>query len=285
MIFASAASSRTFSGLQQAVDMIGCDLDVLQAVILVEAGSHGFDKERRPKALFEPHIFHKLLKKLKDPVPLARAERAGLAYPKWGMRPYPADSYPRIEAACQIDEGFALAATSWGLPQILGLNHGAAGYLTAKEMVEAFKTGEDEQLMAMARFIISKGLDGALKRKDWAVFAKGYNGPSYRKHAYDVKLAKAHAHFLKGSSRQEPITPGSRNAVAAKEAKTVGEAMVAGATTLVTLGGIGASSMTTGHIFADAMIGGTILISAGVLGFMAARHLSRADAFEEAMKP
>ncbi|NBT89135.1 MAG: DUF3380 domain-containing protein, partial [Flavobacteriaceae bacterium] len=34
-----------------------------------------------------------------------------------------------------------------------------------------------------------------LKAKDWAGFAKGYNGPAYAKNAYDTKLAGAYANF------------------------------------------------------------------------------------------
>ena len=56
------------------------------------------------------------------------AVAAGLAYPKWGERPYPSDSYPRIMAAGAIDLQAALKATSWGMGQILGENYAAAGF-------------------------------------------------------------------------------------------------------------------------------------------------------------
>ncbi|WP_426772988.1 N-acetylmuramidase domain-containing protein, partial [Pseudomonas aeruginosa] len=35
----------------------------------------------------------------------------------------------------------------------------------------------------------------ALKSKDWAEFARRYNGPDYKKNNYDVKLAEAYQSF------------------------------------------------------------------------------------------
>src|SRR6516165_7991214 len=161
--FKGAAAKRSPDVIARASALIGCNIPALEAVIMVEAASSGFDSEGRPKALFEPHIFYRHLTRLGDKSLLMRAERAGLAYPKWGAQPYPRDSYPRIEAACAIDEDFALQSTSWGLPQILGENYRAAGYGTAKEMVLAFMTGEDEQIAAMARFIsVNRGMADAL---------------------------------------------------------------------------------------------------------------------------
>jgi len=40
-------------------------------------------------------------------------------------------------------------------------------------------------------------LTGALKSKDWAVFARRYNGPGYQANAYDKKLARAYLLFLR----------------------------------------------------------------------------------------
>jgi hypothetical protein len=170
---------------------IGCEVAAFRAVIAVETGGRGFDATGRLKALFEPHIFYRLLGEDNR----RAAVRAGLAYRSWGTRPYPKDSYPRIMAALCIDEERALQATSWGMPQILGVNHKAAGYDSACAMVDAFLAGEAEHLAAMARFIVSNKLDAALKRRDWAAFARGYNGARFAVNSYDKKLAQAYAHF------------------------------------------------------------------------------------------
>jgi hypothetical protein len=54
------------------------------------------------------------------------------------------------------------------------------------------KYSEGAGLYAMARFIVSKGLQRHLRAKDWASFAKGYNGSGYAKHGYHTKLAAAY---------------------------------------------------------------------------------------------
>jgi hypothetical protein len=53
--------------------------------------------------------------------------------------------------------------------------------------------GEDEQLGAMATFIVGKGLALALQRADWTTFARGYNGADFAKNHYDDKLQEEHA--------------------------------------------------------------------------------------------
>ncbi|SEE59317.1 Protein of unknown function [Rhizobiales bacterium GAS188] len=190
IVFTGAAMPRTPAGLAHAAAVIGCELAALQAVLSVEASGDGFDKLKRPKALFEPHIFYRLL--ALAPAKLKAAVAAGLAYPKWGMKPYPADSYPRIAAAIAIDETAALEAASWGLGQVLGENCAKAGYASPQAMVAAFVASEDAQLAGMASFIVHCGLAVDLRFKSWSTFARGYNGAGYAKNHYDTKLAIAY---------------------------------------------------------------------------------------------
>jgi hypothetical protein len=250
MKFVMTGAARTAAGMASAAKLIGCDEAALKAVLAVETAGIGYDKKSRLKALFEPHIFYRLLK-AKDRVALSHAEKQGLAYPKWGMKPYPADSYARIEAAMKIDPELALQATSWGLGQILGVNHKAAGYSSARVMVEAFMPGEDEQIAGMARFIVASGLAPALRRHDWAAFARGYNGPAYAKNAYHTRLARAYAMFS-GSPAEvgflawaEPdsvveMTPARRNA-AIGAMHMSGRNMMAGAAGAAFAAGLGAA--------------------------------------------
>lgn len=163
--------------------------DELHAFLDVETRGTGFDSHGRPINLFEPHIFYRQLSGEKR----ARAVREGLAYQKWGTAPYPKDSYPRLLKAMSIDETAALKSASWGLGQILGSNHLAAGYATVQGMVTAFMEDEENHLAAAVNFIKANKLDDDLRRHDWAGFARGYNGPSYAKNRYDVKLAEAFA--------------------------------------------------------------------------------------------
>lgn len=188
--FVGAARPRSPEGLARAASLIGCEEAALRAVIRVEAAGSGFDRRKRPKMLFEPHVFHRLLGPAQRPL----AAAAGLAYPRWGEKPYPRDSYPRLAAAIALDEAAALKACSWGLPQIMGENFAAAGFAEVRAMVEAFMAGEDEQLAALARFILAHpGMARALRLRDWAGFARRYNGPAYARHAYDARLAAAYS--------------------------------------------------------------------------------------------
>ncbi|MER8476327.1 N-acetylmuramidase family protein [Mesorhizobium sp. M1163] len=167
---------------------IGVGEDEIHAFLDVETSGHGFDAVGRPVILFEPHVFYRNLSGAKR----ATAVAAGLAYPKWGEKPYPRDSYPRLRAACAIDETAALKSASWGLGQVLGENFKAAGFLTVQAMAEAMMADEALQLGAAIDFIVEKRLDDNLRNHDWAGFAKGYNGAGYRKNSYDTRLAEAY---------------------------------------------------------------------------------------------
>lgn len=167
--------------------------DEVRALIEVETAGGGFDAQGRPKMLFEPHVFWRELGEAKRRV----AENQGLAYRRWGEKPYPKDSYQRLQAAMKIDRPLALKSASWGLGQIMGFNSKAAGYPTAEAMVLDFLDDEEKHLEAMVRFIVSEGLDDELREHRWEAFARGYNGPGYAKHGYHTKLAAAYAKWAK----------------------------------------------------------------------------------------
>lgn len=169
-------------------DLIGVGEDEIHAIIDVEARGSGFDNQGRPAMLFEPHVFYRQLKGPERAI----AVREGLAYRRW-KRNYPKDSYPRLIRAIKINETAALNSASWGMGQIMGFNHLAAGFKTVQEMVSAFSINEACHIESMVNFIKSKNLDEYLRRHDWRSFARGYNGSSYAKNDYHTKLAFAFA--------------------------------------------------------------------------------------------
>jgi len=197
MNFSGNAAKATENDFRAAAESINVPYEAFRAVTRVEAAGSGFDSDNRPKALFERHIFYKLLKEKPDLQQQAVDEK--LAYPKWGMLPYPKGSdavYEEIERACKIDENAALQSTSWGLGQIMGMNFYAAGCASVKEMVEKAGESEGNQLKQMAAFIKYSKLDDELRNLDWAGFAKGYNGPGYAQNKYDEKLANAYESLI-----------------------------------------------------------------------------------------
>ena len=192
---------------------IGVGEDEIHAVLDVEAAGSGFDSQGRVKALYEPHIAYREANKLKDKTIINRLVKAGLAYPRWGQKPYPKDSYPRILEAYSIAGDLALEATSFGLGQVMGFNHKAAGYPSALAMVEAFADDEETHLDAMVNFIITNGLDDEIRRHDWAGFARGYNGSGYRANKYDEKLAAAFSKWRKIKDTPYPAPANTSDAV------------------------------------------------------------------------
>lgn len=203
MIFSGAATRLADSDLPRIGHTIGVGEDELHAFLEVETSGGGFDEHGRPKMLFEPHKFYANLSGTKR----ALAVKGGLAYPTWGTKPYPKDSYTRLAAAIAIDETAAFRSASWGIGQIMGENHVAAGYTSVQAMVVAFLDSEAEQLEAAVRFIKADHLDDELRAHQWAAFARGYNGVQYAKNAYDTKLAAA---FKKWAAiRDTPWAPPS----------------------------------------------------------------------------
>lgn len=161
----------------------------LPAILEVETQGLGFLADGRPKILYEAHVFHRLTGgRHHDDHPT-------LSAPKWDRSLYwgGAGEYVRLERAMQLDEPAALKACSWGLPQILGLNHRPAGFVTVYAMVEAFADDAVAHLNALTTFLQSQDLDDQVRAWNWERFARGYNGPGYAKNRYHLKMAVAAA--------------------------------------------------------------------------------------------
>jgi hypothetical protein len=180
-------------GFDQALGAIGADAASLWAVVAVETSGCGFLADRRPKILFERHVFSRLTQGRFDAAgPHVSAPTPG------GYGPGGAHQYDRLGAAMQLDADAALQSASWGLGQIMGGNFANAGFADAAAMVTAFVASEDEQLLAMARFIDASGITPSLRTQDWAGFARRYNGPNFAVNDYDGKLETFHGKYASG---------------------------------------------------------------------------------------
>jgi hypothetical protein len=176
----------------RAAAALGCDVATVRAVAEVEAAGKGFLPDGRPQILYEAHIFHRLT----NGVHANKKDRNGviLSAPKWDQTLYGragAAQHERLEDAAEHDSDAAHKACSWGMFQILGSNHTAAGHATVQEFVQAMQSGAGAHLDAFVSFVQNKGLDIALRRHDWAAFARAYNGPSFAVNQYDTKLETA----------------------------------------------------------------------------------------------
>lgn len=183
--------------IQAAAELLGVDVAAIKAVVRVESAGSGYLPDQRVLILFERHIFNRLLEK-KNPAAAARAraEVPHICNPKSGGYIGRTGEYPRLARAMSIDGEIGMMSASWGLFQIMGFNYAEAGFASIHEFVDAMKESEGKQLQAFAHFVkANKAMHTALKKQDWATFAKLYNGPAYAKNNYDKKLASAHSRY------------------------------------------------------------------------------------------
>ncbi len=176
---------------QAVAKSIGCSVAAVRAVAEVEAQGSGFQKDGRPKILFEAHWFSEYTQGRFD-------RRYGdISSPVWNRDLYigGAGEWDRLYKAACLDREAALMSASWGLGQVMGFNHKAAGYTTVEAFVKDMHQSEGKQLAAMFGYIKSNNLAQYLIKLDWAGFAFNYNGESYRVNQYDLKLADAYDYW------------------------------------------------------------------------------------------
>ena len=190
----------TENDFQRVADLLGVEVAVVKAIQAVETGGRGgFVAPGRPVILFEGHIFwHELKKQGFNPERYV-AGNENILYLKWEKGHYYGGmkEYERLEKAREIHKEAADASTSWGMFQVMGFNYAMCGYGSVEEMVKDMCVGKDKQLEAFARFVKFAKLQSCLEQKDWAGFARRYNGPGYAQDQYDKKLEEAYRKFTK----------------------------------------------------------------------------------------
>lgn len=167
----------------------------LLAFIEVESGGRGFGDTGKLILQFEAHVFSKA----------TGIPRSTLNKYKWDENTVDVQ-YKEWEAfneAYGLNPEEAMKSTSWGLPQIMGFNHKQAGYASVGDMLDDFKRGELQQVMALIRFIeANKKLYKAVMEGDYETTAVVYNGKFHRELAlkngwkpYPNKLKDAEAKY------------------------------------------------------------------------------------------
>jgi hypothetical protein len=191
-------SSLTDDDFERAAKALNVEVCAIKAVAEVESAGKGFLPDGRPEILYEAHIFNK---ETGGKHAGARDRRGvALSSPSWNRALYGKTGvaqHDRYEDARKLDADAANKACSWGLFQILGQNHKVCGFDDSQSFVDAMWGGAGPQLDAFVAFIKGNKLDGFLRNKDWAKFARGYNGPAYAANKYDKKMADAYARCKK----------------------------------------------------------------------------------------
>jgi len=194
-IFTGPGSPVSSGGFASAIGRIGLagEEASLWSVLAVETRGFGFLPDRRPKILFERHVFHRRTGGRFS------GSHPDISNPATGGYSGGAREYDRLKRAMVLDRAAALESASWGLGQVMGFNARSIGYAGVDAMVEAFVRSEDAQLDGCARFITANSaLADALKAKAWARVAFFYNGRNYGEQGYDRKLGNFHATYSRG---------------------------------------------------------------------------------------
>lgn len=176
-------------------EMVAKELNVevaaIKAVVSVEAGSEmkGFWAPGIPVINFDRSMFNRFCVKVADKSG-AKGEKvpaglSGLALREW----------TQLINARKVNAQGANMGTFWGMFQIGGFNYKLCGCESVNEMVRLMAHSELEQLELFATFITNSGMLDDLRKKNWAGFARKYNGASYAKRRYHLRMAQAYQKF------------------------------------------------------------------------------------------
>lgn len=189
--------AESLEGIKAEAKRLKVEWEALAAVAEIESGGRPLWEGLCPIRI-EGHYFDARLTgaKLKD------ARNKGLASPTQGKVKNSNSMvarYAMLDKMIAIDEAAALESCSWGLGQVMGANWKDLGYASVNALVDETKSSVSGQVRVMGLFIETNGLVTALKNRNWASFAKRYNGPSYKKYSYDTKMAAAYGRWKSGA--------------------------------------------------------------------------------------
>ncbi len=173
--------------IEDAAHRLNADPEAIWAVWDVEASGAAF-VDGRPTILFEPHRFSRATGHRFD------SSHPAISSRKWNRALYPArqaDRWKQLLDAVALDVDAGFASASYGGFQILGENFVVCDAPSPWAFAWKQAQTEADQLDAFLHFVEAAGLAAALRRRDWATFARGYNGTAYRENRYDERLAAA----------------------------------------------------------------------------------------------
>jgi len=168
---------------------LGIDPADAMGVIVTESGGEPFGPDGRMTIRFENHIFNSYWGKLNpqrfnDHFTFDANERwkghtwrssTSIAWqPCHGSQ---AVEWQVLDFARTLDNEAALKSISMGAGQIMGFNHETVGYPSAQAMFDAFSNDATAQIGAMFRFMEKNRLVESVRNKEYAAFARLYNGP------------------------------------------------------------------------------------------------------------
>ncbi len=186
----AAISWNKYGGLMKRISLeLGIEVESAMAVICVESGGDGFDKNGRMIIRFENHVFWNFFGKFHPDVYNKYFRNVGgRSFRGHQWRKSENDPWQDVHEsqdsewevfnfARKLDETAAMKSISMGAPQVMGFNHKVIGYDTVQEMFNNFQ--KDIRYHLFALFDFTKAVPRRilyLQNKDFYNFAREYNG-------------------------------------------------------------------------------------------------------------
>lgn len=203
--------STRYSGLTEkdfriVAEELGVEIAAIKAVVSIEAGNSmkGFWAPGIPVINFDQAMYVKVRSRAPS-----KAGAKGEKVPE-GLSGYALREWTQLINARKTNAQGANMGTFWGMFQIGGFNYKQCGCSSVDEFVRLMSYSELEQLELFAAFITNGGMLADLKNKNWAAFARKYNGAGYKKRRYDTKMAAAYKKF-KAVEKIEDKSPTTNN--------------------------------------------------------------------------
>lgn len=170
------------------------EVAVIKAVVAIEAGKEmkGFWAPGIPVINFDRTMYAKFKSKASS-----KAGAKGEKVPE-GLTGYALSEWTQLINARKTNAQGANMGTFWGMFQIGGFNYRQCGCESVDEFVRLMAYSELEQLELFAAFITNGGMVEDLRKKNWAAFARKYNGANYAKRGYHTKMAAAYKKYVSG---------------------------------------------------------------------------------------
>lgn len=200
---------------KEVAEELGVETAAIKAIVEVETGKNhiGFWAENKPVINFDLAMFRRAAANNK--VSLGKYLRShSVVFSRPNAARYgsqQAAQQARLDAARQIHNLSAIQGTFWGMFQIGGFNWKKCGAESPDQFVELMSRSERDQLELFATFIRNSGMLNMLRNKQWAAFARSYNGPGYAARGYHTKMAAAYNRI----KRQEAVEAAEQNSTSA----------------------------------------------------------------------
>lgn len=193
-----ADSLSRYSGLSEedfriVARQLQVEVAAIKAVVEIEAGKQmkGFYAPGVPVVNFDRTMFNRFRAKATG----GKADKSSKVPP--GLKGYALQEWTQLANARKINNAAADMGTFWGMFQIGGFNYKFCGCQTIDEFVKRMSESELEQLELFAAFITKGNMVSDLRSKNWAGFARKYNGAGYAKRGYHTRMAAAYAKYNK----------------------------------------------------------------------------------------